>query len=73
MTKWYERYIYLADEVHAFAKLKKAGVKIVTDVDIAAFKKAVQPVWQKYEKKYPYAKAWIKTVEETPSDHLIEK
>jgi tripartite ATP-independent transporter DctP family solute receptor len=73
VAKWYERYIYLADEVHAFAKLKKAGVKIVTDVDIAAFKKAVQPVWQKYEKKYPYAKAWIKTIEATPSDHLIEK
>jgi TRAP-type C4-dicarboxylate transport system substrate-binding protein len=68
VAEWYCRYIYLEDETVALDKLKKVGVTVVSDVDVAAFKKAVQPVWQDYIKKYPYAAEWIKTIENTPSD-----
>lgn len=62
-AKWYGRYIYLEDEVVAFDKLEAAGVNVTRDVDIAAFKKATKPVWDKYVKKYPYAKEWIEIIE----------
>jgi tripartite ATP-independent transporter DctP family solute receptor len=68
VAKWYCRYIYLEDETVALDKLKKVGVTVVDDVDIPAFKKAVQPVWQAYIKKYPYAADWIKTIEHTSAD-----
>lgn len=66
---WYCRYIYLEDENVAFGKLQKAGVTVVRDVDVDAFKKAVQPVWDRYVTKYPYAKEWIKMIEETPTHY----
>ncbi|MBW1697668.1 MAG: TRAP transporter substrate-binding protein [Deltaproteobacteria bacterium] len=68
VAKWYCRYIYLEDENVAFDKLQSVGVKIVRDVDVAAFKAAVQPVWQRYVKKYPYAADWIKQIQATPAD-----
>jgi len=68
VAQWYCRYIYLEDENVAFDKLQGVGVTVVRDVDVSAFKTAVQPVWQKYVKKYPYAKDWIKQIQETPAD-----
>ena len=62
-AKWYCRYIYLEDENVAFDRLKAAGVKVTRDVDIDAFKKATVPVYERYIKKYPYAKDWIDTIE----------
>ena len=67
-AKWYCRYIYLEDENVAFAKLQGVDVKVIRDVDAGAFKTAVQPVWQRYVKKYPYADDWIKQIQATPAD-----
>jgi TRAP-type transport system periplasmic protein len=44
--------IYSEDENKAIGWIKEKGVQVVTDVDKAAFKKAVQPVYDGFVKKY---------------------
>jgi len=50
-----ERYhydIYVAEEKQAINVLKDKGVQVITDVDKAAFEKAVQPVYDSFTKRY---------------------
>jgi len=44
--------IYTADETKAMDQLKGKGVEIIADVDRAAFQTRVQPVYEKFVRKY---------------------
>ncbi|RDU94522.1 TRAP transporter substrate-binding protein, partial [Trinickia dinghuensis] len=48
----YYQKLWVAKEDEGVQTLKKAGVKIIppAQIDRAAFVKAMQPVWAKYEK-----------------------
>jgi tripartite ATP-independent transporter DctP family solute receptor len=48
----YGRYVYLAEQNKAFDRLEAAGVKTIRDVDVAAFKARVKPVYDKFVEKY---------------------
>jgi tripartite ATP-independent transporter DctP family solute receptor len=48
----YGRYVYLVEQNKAFDRLEAAGVKVIRDVDVAAFKARVKPVYDKFVKKY---------------------
>ncbi|HEY8289124.1 MAG TPA: TRAP transporter substrate-binding protein [Acetobacteraceae bacterium] len=47
-----ERTLWQAKEKDAFARMEKAGIKVVHIADKTPFQQAVKPVWDKYGAKY---------------------
>ncbi len=47
-----ERRLWQAKEAEAMAKMKAAGIEIITIADKTPFQQAVKPVWDKYGGKY---------------------